>query len=61
MVELDAVCSNSFNSRRQLTGVRFFMSDIGKLQVLNAASSDPFGVQLQVVGNLSCTTGIGFG
>ena len=43
VVELDAVCSNSFNSRRQLTGVRFFMSDIGQLQVLKSASSDPFG------------------
>lgn len=42
MVELDAVCSNSFNSRRQMTGVRLFMADIDRLKILQASRPEPF-------------------
>ena len=52
VVALDAICSNSFNARRQLTGVRFFMTDIGRLTVSKAALADPFSQELLKISHL---------
>ncbi len=52
MVELRAVCSNSFNDRRQLTGVRFFMPDISYLRVLESAPADPFMLPVRSIAHL---------
>lgn len=41
-VELDAVCSNSFNSRRQMTGVRLFSPGLDRVRVVTSADPNPF-------------------
>ena len=51
-VELDAVCSNSFNSRRQMTGVRFFSPGIERVRVVTTADPDPFDAPTSSIAHL---------
>jgi diguanylate cyclase (GGDEF)-like protein len=51
-VELEGVCGVIFNTRRQLTGLRFFLQDLGHVKILKAGEKNFFELAPQPIASV---------